>query len=131
MKGNVGFHHFDHKGGLPFKDIVTGPHARVNGIHHRQFRRFRRNCHAQLSHDDNQGDLAHIGAFPAHVGSGQQVDRFGFIKIDAVGHIRGSTFQDWMTTVFDMQFKPVMELRHHIVPAMADFRQGGDHIDGR
>ena len=62
--------HLHHKGGLPGSEVVRRADARENAVYNADFRIGGRDKAADLRHDDNQGNLAHIGRFARHIGAG-------------------------------------------------------------
>ena len=102
--GIVGLHHLNHKGRLAGHQVICSPNPGINGIKEREGRRLSRYKGTNLSHNDNDGQLAHIGGLPAHIGPRNQLDITGLIHRNAVGDVALSShnlLNNWVTTLLN------------------------------
>ena len=64
-----------------------------------------------MRHEDDVGDLAHVGGFAAHVGAGQEHEAVFVVEAGVVGgEMAHLLFDDGMAAVFDMDDGVVGEL---------------------
>ena len=88
------------------------PNPGVNGIKEREGRRLSRYKGTNLSHNDNDGQLAHIGGLPAHIGSSNQLDITGLIHGNAVGDVALSPhhlLNNWVTPLLNPDITRLLE----------------------
>ena len=81
------FGHLHHKGRLSRRQIVRGTDTGINPVHNADFRGRGRHKTADLRHEDNQGNLAHIGGFTRHIGAGNNgYSVLVHVQIHIIGH---------------------------------------------
>ena len=68
--GHLG--HLNHKGGLSGSQVVRSTHAGEDRIHNTEMSTGGGHEAADLSHQGDQGVLAHISGFTGHVGAGDE-----------------------------------------------------------
>ncbi len=68
--------------------ISLAPDAGEYLVEYRQHCRFRRDIHAHLGHDADDGNLTHIGTLAGHVRSCDQIDECILVHVEGVRHIR-------------------------------------------
>ena len=79
--------HLQHKGGLPRSKVVRRAHAGENLIHDTDARLVSGHKAADLRHERDQRNLAHVGGFTCHIGTRDQHQSVrARIKIGIVGH---------------------------------------------
>ena len=83
----IGLHHLYHKGRLATNQVIRCPDAGKDGIENWQFSPVSWNVGTHLGHDDDNGQLAHIGGLSAHVGASNQLHIGLAVQIDGVGDI--------------------------------------------
>ena len=80
-----GFGHFDHEGGAATGEVVARADAGVDAAQVADARAFGRDVAARAGEDEDERRLAHIGAFAAHVGAGDDVQLAAFVEVEVVG----------------------------------------------
>ena len=70
MQNVGGFGHLDHKGRATARQIVRRTHTGEDTVDRANLNLLRRNVAADVGEQRDKGCLAHIGAFTAHVGAG-------------------------------------------------------------
>ena len=97
--------HFHHEGGLPRAEIVAGPDAGKDPVHHPDPGRPGGHEGPHLGHQRDEGHLPHVGGFSRHVGPGDDGDPVLLLPhIRIIGHKQGG-FQ---------------HLLHHGMPPVVD-----------
>ena len=64
-----GLGHFKHEGGLRVGHIIGRAYTRMDGVYRPQPATGSRHVRAHAGQQNNDGDLAHVGGFAAHVGA--------------------------------------------------------------
>ena len=110
----IGLHHLYHKGRLTRYQIIRSSDSGINGIKDWQLSLLRWNIGANLGKNHNNRQLAHIGRFPAHIWTSNQLNVPFFIHKDAIRNIGLGPhhfFNNRMTTFVDRDPSFVMEER--------------------
>ena len=132
VQNQGGLTHFHHEGGLPARQVVTGPHAAENAVHQADVGGLRRNVGPDLGHQRNQGHLADIGALARHVGPGQQ-NEAAFLRFQksVIGHERVTgniLFNDGMAAVDNMQGHGIIQHGAAVPVLLRSLRQPQQHV---
>ncbi len=80
-----GLEHLDHEGGLPGVDLVLGADAGEDAVDNADAGRSGGDIAADLGHEDDEGDLAQVGALAAHVGAGDDAHALAGFEGNIVG----------------------------------------------
>ena len=80
-----GFGHFHHKGGAVACQIVGCADAGVDLVYGADGGGFGGNVAAGVGEQGDEGDLAHIGGFAAHVGAGEQGEAAAGRELGVIG----------------------------------------------
>ena len=90
VENGGGFVHFDHEGGLSAREVVGRANAGEDAVDDPDLGLCCGDKAAGLGEEDEEGDLADVGAFAGHVGAGED-DEAGGIGVEhgVVGHEAG------------------------------------------
>ena len=130
----VGLHHLHHKGGLAADQVIRCPDAGKDGIENRQLCPVSWNVGTHLGHDDDNGQLTHIGGLSAHVGASNQLHIGLAIQIDGVGNVRLSPhdlLHYRMAALFNGDGLTIGEAWSHQMLVFSNHCEGLEDIDSR
>jgi hypothetical protein len=127
------FHHLDHEGALPTRQIVVRTDTTEDAIDESDAGACRGDEGTDLRQEHDQGDLPKIGALAAHVRSGDQEEAWSIAaQLAIVGDERLSIeqhFDDGMTPTLDQDRVRLVQFRAAPVVLRRDFGQGAEGIE--
>ena len=127
--------HLYHKGGLPGGHVVRRADAGEDRVYHTDFRRLRGYKAADLRHQHDQRDLAHIGGFTGHVRAGDDRDAvFLLIELHIVRHKGRAVehlFHHGVAALFQNDFSAEVHLGALVAVRHRHRRERGENIELR
>ena len=116
VENGCSLRHLHHEGGASAGQVVTGANAGEDAVHDADARRACGHKRSHLCHQDNQRRLPQVGAFTAHVGTGDEQDgvRAGIQK-QIIGHKADGTaellrFDHGMAAFHDLNLAALVKL---------------------
>ena len=131
------FAHLHEKRGTSAGQIVAGANARENAVRDGQLGLPRGNKRTHLRHQHNQGGLAQVRGFAAHVWSGDEQELLAArFETQIVGHealtlLPQQLFDHRMTPADDEKFSRRIEFRADIAAIGGKFRKRREHVELR
>ena len=127
------FLHFHHERTLTGEDIIAGTDAGKDAVYRANRPFLGRNEGANLSHEDQHGDLAHIRRLTGHIRSGNDQDFMIFmVQSDIIGDeqfIFQILFNDGMTAVLDGNRRLRVEARPDVAVVISRAGQTVQAVD--
>ncbi|MNO85325.1 hypothetical protein D3C76_766960 [compost metagenome] len=98
-----GFAHLDHEGRTATGQVIAGADTGEYSVHQRQLATGCRDKAADVRHQHDQGGLAHVGGFTAHVRAGNHQHARIVVQAQVIGHERRGQylFDHGVTTLAD------------------------------
>ena len=130
-----GFVHLDHEGGLSAREVVARADAGEDAVDEADLGGGGGDEAAGLGEKDEQGDLADVGAFAGHVGSGED-DEAGLFGVErgVVGNEASGghcLVKDGMASVGDPDRSSGGEFRADVAKGAGGFGQSAEGVDLR
>ena len=128
--GHLG--HLHHEGGLAPRQVVRGPDAGENPVHHPDVGRPGGDEGAHLGHEDHKGHLAHVGGFARHVGPGEDGRPVVLaVHVGVVGDeeaVLQHLLHHRVAALGDLQFVRVVHQGHAVVVLRRHQGEGRQHV---
>ena len=124
--------HLHHEGTLAAPQIVRGSHPGKDPVGHTQPGLVRGDKASDLRHQDDQGDLTHIGGFTRHIGAGDNTDTVVFVvKQSVIGDKVAALhlFHDRVSAGCYPDGSGLIEGWPHVVVSLRHEGQGGKGIE--
>ena len=133
---NIGYlGHFHHKGTLAAGQVVGGPHPGENAVADTDVRLVGGHEAAQLGHEHDQGNLAHVGGFSGHVGAGDHGQPvLAVVQIGVVCHeqiVPHHLLHHRMASVFNGNGALLVDSGLHVIAPRCHGGQGAEHVGAR
>src|SRR5579875_2883227 len=125
-------HHLDQEGARASGDIVLGTDTREDAIDQANPRGTRGHEAADLSHEDDQGNLAQVRRFAGHVRAGQDHEelirrpQMAVIRDESAG--REMRLDDGVASLDDLEVKTLIDNRAAVAPLSGQMCQGREDI---
>jgi hypothetical protein len=132
MEDIGGFAHFDHERGLAAGEVVAGADAGEDAVEAIDAGLGGGDEGTRMSEEGEEGDLADIGAFAGHIGSGDEHDLAGGIELGVIGDeaLWGQVLvEHGMAAVVDLEVAFVADVGTAVLVESGAFREGGEDIE--
>ena len=120
--------HLDHEGALTAPQVIRGAHAGKDPVCDTQAGLVGGDKASDLGHQDDEGDLTHVGGFAGHIGAGDDADTVLFsVQQRVVGDefARLHLLDDRVASGCDPDGPALVEDRPDVTIAFGDKGQGG------
>ena len=128
-----GFLHFDHEGAASAGEVVAGSDAGEDAVDESEVEGAGGDEGADLGHDDDDGDLADVGGFSGHVGSGDDHDLVaGAVEEGVVGDEAfgvGEVFDDGVAAVNNLELVALVDGGADVAVGDGAVGEGGEDVE--
>ena len=128
-----GLVHLDHESALPAREVVVRADAGKNAIGNSDFRLLRGHPRSDLRHENEERDLADVGAFSGHVRAGDDEEAVrGVVERGVVGDeffLHERLIQNGVATIGDADAEVVADLWSAVAEKTRGFGEAGEDIE--
>ncbi|KAG1549843.1 hypothetical protein G6F50_013324 [Rhizopus delemar] len=131
MQEVAGLGHFDHEGGLPAGEVVTGADAGQDAVDRADQRTAGRHEAADVGQQHDQRVLPHVGRFTAHVRAGDHQHAAVRMQVQVIRFERlfAHRFNHRVAAALDLQARLGLQFRACPVQRLRAFGEAGQHVE--